>query len=1121
FRGQPARNEEIVGFKNPMQVSDRQAGVNKGGIKEKVPLQGFGYLSPQEDARRRKELLKKKEEGINLEDKDVDDRDVNLDSRKRQAEGKVVEGQEYRVAAGAAPSKQPRKELLKADEIEFEEPVRYVVIADQPGQNMILMREDDETREQQSVSNPPAFLRFSGRTFIRDQEGYPVAPKIAKIGLLDTVLVYGIQIKMSAGIVKENLSDTSTDKNFCRVFQGKQEGYKVRANLAFATAVAKVKEGPAIFIPALIRWVSGEGADTYVYFLAANEEEEQRVHGRTCDWVNGRMEPRSLGEVYVAVVPEGWTKLTSYMTVPAVLVGHAASDGGLMFRSIRMMGNARREWIGRGMAIMDREDARMAEYFWHARLMVQQKMVQRELDYCNTPAELSAVTDQLVEQCRVCVKLPSIDTSTENYAGWVEHFKLGKGIGLSNTVSDTIKASITAVLFDDEGTLTTLGLWLEDEEYQRFYDEIVVKRMWQVRIVMDLRTGLESRLKAFRNLPRVPAHTRKIVNSFYGLYRATAEIEPLPPRALSHLNEGQRLMGTLMHQDGEKFPFIFLQAGPGTGKTGAEVASAIYESKFLEEGKVVMLTATTNLATMNLLEKLEEAGEKVMKKVLYLQSQTAEVIHGALTEKREWKKARVAERLQEIISKPGELPFTADDLEFVKAYVAKRIHHDGESYQEQRAIELLMRMNQYKIVVVTTNSLVQIGAVVTALVKKLFIDEGGLVTCQELLAMFTSCCNAVQVVVAGDVNQMTPYTPKTCSRVEELCDSDSAIQRIFSNGRDNASVELDLTYRAHPILGQIISEAFYDGKLRSGISASDRTLVTDNVNLPAEGVPLILLDVTEDHQSGQGFSLSNPAQERIAAKLVKKVMALKKGLKITVICFYKSAIIGMQRELAVLGITSITVNGEVERKEEKGKKLVELSTIDSYQGKEEDLIIILTTRSSDHRIDLDGSHLGKSGRAIVAATRAKHGMVVIGNMAYLKSLTVWQKYLTVAAKFTPTVDRRYVEALENDMAPTRKGTIWVDLNGKPAFAATFQIDLSWAKEYIEPPTFEIKELKLAEKSGAGESDEHGDGSSRKGQKEEENEVRMKSTSTSSTRSSCGEEEKEDNGTNGTLEAESK
>uniref|UniRef100_A0A914YZ50 Uncharacterized protein n=1 Tax=Panagrolaimus superbus TaxID=310955 RepID=A0A914YZ50_9BILA len=52
----------------------------------------------------------------------------------------------------------------------------------------------------------------------------------------------------------------------------------------------------------------------------------------------------------------------------------------------------------------------------------------------------------------------------------------------------------------------------------------------------------------------------------------------------------------------------------------------------------------------------------------------------------------------------------------------------------------------------------------------------------------------------------------------------------------------------------------------------------------------------------------------------------------------------------------------------EGGKSMEISTTDAYQGREDDMIIIVSTRSNNRREDLDESHLDEVGKPAFAAT---------------------------------------------------------------------------------------------------------------------------------------------------------
>ena len=63
-------------------------------------------------------------------------------------------------------------------------------------------------------------------------------------------------------------------------------------------------------------------------------------------------------------------------------------------------------------------------------------------------------------------------------------------------------------------------------------------------------------------------------------------------------------------------------------------------------------------------------------------------------------------------------------------------------------------------------------------------------------------------------------------------------------------------------------------------------------------------------------------------------------------------------------------------------------SIDSSQGREYDLVFVSTVRTKS------GSFLSEYNRMNVAITRAKHGLVIVGNKATLSNDQNWAKLLT-------------------------------------------------------------------------------------------------------------------------------
>jgi hypothetical protein len=72
---------------------------------------------------------------------------------------------------------------------------------------------------------------------------------------------------------------------------------------------------------------------------------------------------------------------------------------------------------------------------------------------------------------------------------------------------------------------------------------------------------------------------------------------------------------------------------------------------------------------------------------------------------------------------------------------------------------------------------------------------------------------------------------------------------------------------------------------------------------------------------------------------------------------------------------------------------IELNTVDAFQGREKDIIIISTVRSNDY-----GSigFLSDTRRMNVAITRAKYGLFIIGNAVTLSNHPYWRQLVEYA-----------------------------------------------------------------------------------------------------------------------------
>lgn len=246
----------------------------------------------------------------------------------------------------------------------------------------------------------------------------------------------------------------------------------------------------------------------------------------------------------------------------------------------------------------------------------------------------------------------------------------------------------------------------------------------------------------------------------------------------------------------------------------------------------------------------------------------------------------------------------------------------------------------------------------------------------EPMCLLPMVRGARRAVIVGDNKQLGPVV--ISRRASNAGLKISLYERLVKLGIK--PIRLLIQYRMHPELSMFSANRFYNGELRNGVTETDRDIGLD-INWPSPGKPIFFWNV-------QGFEEISPSGtsyiNRIEVMKIDEVitMMIKKGIQasqIAVITTYKGQRGYLNQYFKRQGYLKYSIYKEVE-----------LASVDSFQGREKDIIIISTVRSNDHS---NVGFLSDFRRLNVALTRAKMGMIIVGNAQLLSHSKYWSLLL--------------------------------------------------------------------------------------------------------------------------------
>lgn len=280
-----------------------------------------------------------------------------------------------------------------------------------------------------------------------------------------------------------------------------------------------------------------------------------------------------------------------------------------------------------------------------------------------------------------------------------------------------------------------------------------------------------------------------------------------------------------------------------------------------------------------------------------------------------------------------------------------------------------------------------------------------------------------RIILVGDHRQLPHLIDEEVARMLEQQESSidigfikksmfeylfNRLKKLEENDGVKRVVTLDAQYRTHPLLGDFVSNNFYN-QYNEGFRSPLPVNHFNHRLKGIEGKPAVWLDVPD--KLGKEIMIGTSRARSIEAIKIAKLLEewinseKGKGLSFGVISFYKSQVNEVFKCLKEYGITETTQDGQWQvthkfRYLDDASERLRIGTVDSFQGMEFDVVLLSMVRSIDienppHWLSKEQDthkkhqrifgHLMSENRLCVSMSRQKKVLILVGNADLAKS----------------------------------------------------------------------------------------------------------------------------------------
>jgi superfamily I DNA and/or RNA helicase len=256
----------------------------------------------------------------------------------------------------------------------------------------------------------------------------------------------------------------------------------------------------------------------------------------------------------------------------------------------------------------------------------------------------------------------------------------------------------------------------------------------------------------------------------------------------------------------------------------------------------------------------------------------------------------------------------------------------------------------------------------------LIVEEASMAVLPALF--YAACLGGRKTVIVGDPCQLPSIVQSNQDYVRKVMGRNIFEVRVAEPLSSPLVAMLDVQYRMHPLIGELVSDLFYDGRLKHGGDPGMRERIA--AREPHSGSPLVVLDTAgrSTCQSGAaGSSRINVTTADLCVDLARR--AVRAGAT------------------SVAIITPYVDQGRAIRArlkerdgDQKEARQIECSTVHRFQGQERDVVILDTVDAEPMKpgvlLSERGTHSMAHNLINVAISRARGKLIIVADVGYFE-----------------------------------------------------------------------------------------------------------------------------------------